>query len=284
MRYFDARVTRTQDLGAGYFALVLDGCGALTRSIPGQFVMVRGDWERDPLLPRAFSLLRVHPDGRAEILARVVGRGTALLARVQPGARISVLGPLGRPFPDPSADRTDLLVAGGVGMPPILMQAEHASSVGFGARTEILYGGRGSADLLLLDDMRALPGVGLHLATEDGSVGTPGRVTEVLEARMRAHREAGRGASLRIMACGPNPMLWAVGRLAAAHDVPAYLSLEEVMACGIGVCLGCAIPARSRPFRYVCKDGPVFEASDVLDVRPGDPPAAACLPAETAKP
>lgn len=273
MRYFEARVAENQNLGGGYFRLTLDGCEALAGSRPGQFVMVRGDWERDPLLPRAFSLLSVGPGGQAAILAKTVGRGTALLERAAVGERISVLGPLGTHFPTPSPDFIDVLVGGGVGIPPVYMQGAFAATLGFAGRSEILYGGRATPDLVLLDEMRAF-GVGLFLTTEDGTTGRHGRVTAELEARLEAHA----GKPVRIMACGPNPMLWAVGRIARARGVPCFISVEEQMACGIGVCLGCAVPARSRPFRYVCKDGPVFDAADILDVEPGTaaPPPAAC--------
>src|SRR5215831_19819454 len=127
MRYFDARITENRSLGAGYYVLRLAGCEPLGVAKPGQFVMVRGDWERDPLLPRAFSLLSVGRGGRADILAKTVGRGTALLERALPGARLAVLGPLGSSFPEPRADVVDLLVAGGVGLPPMYMQAELAA-------------------------------------------------------------------------------------------------------------------------------------------------------------
>lgn len=262
MRYFEARVAENRQLGGGYFVLSLSGCAALADSAPGQFVMVRGDWERDPLLPRAFSLLSVGPDGTAAILAKTVGRGTALLERAQPGTPISVLGPLGSKFPVPSPEFIDLLVGGGVGIPPVYMQAESASRHGLAQRSEVLYGGRGTPDLVLLDQMRAF-GVGLFLTTEDGSRGRAGLVTAELEARLDHH---GSRAPVRIFACGPNAMLWAVGRIARDRGVPCFISVEEQMACGIGVCLGCAVPARSRPFRYVCKDGPVFDAADILDV------------------
>jgi dihydroorotate dehydrogenase electron transfer subunit len=271
MRYFEARVAENQSLGGGYFRLSLAGCHALAGSHPGQFVMLRGDWERDPLLPRAFSLLSVGSDGAAAILAKTVGRGTALLERAAIGARISVLGPLGTHFPVPSPDFTDLLVGGGVGIPPVYMQAFVAAARGVASSSEILYGGRAAHDLVLLDEMRAF-GVGLFLTTEDGSTGRPGRVTAELEARLAAHA----GKPVRIMACGPNAMLWAVGRIARERGIPCFISVEEQMACGIGVCLGCAVPARSRPFRYVCKDGPVFDAEDVLDVASSPAPVAAC--------
>ncbi len=230
--------------------------------------MIRGAWGRDPLLPRAFSLMSVAPAaGTADVLAKTVGRGTALLERALPGAEVDVLGPLGTNFPTPDPDCVDLLVAGGVGLPPLYMQGQLAASQRLVARSEMLYGGRGARDLVLLDEMKAM-GLALHLTTEDGAVGTKGLVTRVLEARLDAHR----GKRVRVMGCGPNAMLWAAARLAREREVPCFISLEENMACGIGVCLGCAIPARSRPYRYVCSNGPVFDAADVLDVKPAGPP------------
>lgn len=280
MRYFEARIAENRSLGGGYFLLSMAGCEALADSQPGQFVMLRGDWERDPLLPRAFSLLSVGPDGRAAILAKTVGRGTALLERALPGATMSVLGPLGSSFPSPSPEYTDLLVGGGVGIPPLYMQAQKAARRGLAANTEVLYGGRNRQDLVLLSEMREF-GVGVYLTTEDGTIGRAGLVTAELEARIEHHGAVAEaaGRQLRVLSCGPNAMLWAVGRMAKARDLPCFISVEEQMACGIGVCLGCAIPARSRPYRYACKDGPVFDAADVLDVVATSPvPAPAGCP------
>ena len=273
MRYFEAEILENRDLGGDYFVLVLGGCPSLAEARPGQFVMLRGDWGRDPLLPRAFSLLSVGSGGTAQVLAKTVGRGTDLLQRSMPGAIVSILGPLGSSFPAPSPEFVDLLVAGGVGLPPMFMQAARASGEGLVDRCEMLYGGRGSRDLVLLPEMRAM-GLEVHLTTEDGTMGRQGLVTAALEARLAHHGKR----SVRIMGCGPNAMLWAVGRIARDRGLPCFISLEEQMACGIGVCLGCAIPARSRPFRYVCSNGPVFDAADVLDVggRPAAP--AVCLP------
>jgi dihydroorotate dehydrogenase electron transfer subunit len=273
MRYFDARITENRSLGGGYFVLRLGGCESLAAAKPGQFVMIRGDWERDPLLPRAFSLMSVGPGGRADVLAKTVGRGTALLERALPGARLAVLGPLGSSFPEPRADVVDLLVAGGVGLPPMYMQAELAAQRQLVGQSEMLYGGRGTPDLVLLAEMRGM-GLAMSLTTEDGSTGARGLVTAALESRLAHHR----GRPVRIMGCGPNGMLWAIARIAKQREIPCFISLEEQMACGIGVCLGCAIPARSRPYRYVCSNGPVFDAADVLDVPPrGAPnPPPAC--------
>src|SRR5689334_3623237 len=137
--YFDARVVENRPLGPrGSFLLRLAGCEALAGAQPGQFVMVRGEWGRDPLLPRAFSILRTLPDGGCELLVKSVGRGTRLLELSEPGARLSVLGPLGSRFPAPSPARVDLLVAGGVGLAPLLWHAEAARDAG--ARTTMFYG------------------------------------------------------------------------------------------------------------------------------------------------
>jgi len=276
MRYFQAKVAENRVLGGGYFVLRLAGCASLSAAKPGQFVMIRGAWGRDPLLPRAFSLLSVAPAaGTADVLAKTVGRGTALLERSLPGAEVDVLGPLGTSFPTPDASCIDLLVAGGVGLPPLYMQGELAAAQKLAGRSELVYGGRGAPDLVLLREMENM-GLALHLTTEDGSVGMKGLVTRALEARLDTHR----GKRVRVMGCGPNAMLWAVARLAREREVPCFISLEEQMACGIGVCLGCAIPARSRPYRYVCSNGPVFDAADVLDVNPtssaGPPPPSEC--------
>ncbi|HLK90175.1 MAG TPA: dihydroorotate dehydrogenase electron transfer subunit [Polyangia bacterium] len=214
------------------------------------------------------------PGGRAEILAKTVGRGTALLERALPGAEVDVLGPLGTSFPEPRADTVDLLVAGGVGLPPMYMQAARAAAAGQIDRSEMIYGGRGAPDLVLLREMQAM-GLTLFLTTETGEVGDKGLVTRALEARLRHHQ----GKQVRVMGCGPNGMLWAIARMARDLKVPCFISLEEQMACGIGVCLGCAIPARSRPYRYVCSNGPVFDAADVLDVKEAPPAAPAACPA-----
>lgn len=272
MRYFDARIIENRSLGSGYFVLRLGGCDSLAGGRPGQFIMLRGDWGRDPLLPRPMSLMSVAPEGRADLLARAVGQGTRLLGRASPGTPVSVLGPLGNGFPDPAAATLDLLVAGGVGLPPLLMQASHAARRGMVDCCEMVYGGRTSRDLLLLGEMRGL-GLATYLSTEDGSVGRRGRVTASLEARLEHHRAATPERRLRIMACGPREMLWAVARIAESQGIECYLSVEEQMACGIGVCLGCAISARSRPFRYACSDGPVFLASELVI-----PPAPAHVP------
>jgi dihydroorotate dehydrogenase electron transfer subunit len=205
-----------------------------------------------------------------EILYRVAGRGTALLAEARPGQRVRLVGPLGRPFAPPLAGERALLVGGGTGIASLYELARRMAS---GARSEpqasgahrvggppaggvVLLGARSATDLMGRADFAAL-GIEVRIATEDGSAGSRGLVTELLEAELAA------GGASRVYACGPTPMMRRCADLAAARGAPAVASLENHMACGFGVCLGCAVPRRSGGFALVCRDGPVFAADDV---------------------
>jgi len=274
--YMTARVVENRPLARGNFVLRLslpDDGAALAKALPGQFVMLRGEWGRDPLLPRAFSILRLC-DGGCEILVKAIGRGTRLLQLALQGAPMSVLGPLGQAFPAPQPSRVDLLVAGGVGLAPLLWLAEKYRDGAY----HLLYGARTAEDLVLLDDIAAT-GCKLTLTTEDGSRGVRGRVTDAMATigeASGASRDASREAmpsgmpvrieAARILTCGPNAMMRAVVEIGRKHDVPCLVSVEGEMACGIGVCLGCALPLTdgTRPFAYACVDGPVFDASKVV--------------------
>ncbi len=262
---FEATLVENRPLGGHSFLLELDGCAALADARPGQFVMLRGvDWGTDPLLPRAFSLLAVRPGGKAALLVKAVGKATARLEQAAAGASLRLLGPLGNCFPDPESTRTDWLVAGGVGLAPLLMQAARARVMGHTDALAAFYGGRSDSDLVLVDELRAT-GAAVTLATEDGSAGARGYVTDALVDALDARADdAAQGARPpTLLCCGPEPMLRAVARIAHQRGLQAYLSLEGEMACGLGACLACAVPSASRPFRYACTDGPVFELSEL---------------------
>ena len=210
------------------------------------------------------------------MLAKTVGRGTALLERALPGAEVDVLGPLGTSFPAPDAGYASTCWSpAGWGCPPCTCRASWRRRRGWSRAPRCSTAGAARTTSCCCDEMRAM-GVALHLTTEDGSVGTKGLVTRALEARLRRATAAKR---VRVMGCGPNAMLWAVGRIAREREIPCFISLEEQMACGIGVCLGCAIPARSRPFRYVCSNGPVFDWPPTCSMsNPSRPRPPAALP------
>lgn len=256
-----ATLVENRVVGPHTFVLVLSGCEALAECLPGQFAMLSSpDWGTDPLLPRAFSILATHAGGRADVLVKTSGKASALLERTLAGATFHLLGPLGQAFPEPSAERTDWLVAGGVGLAPLLMHSERAHRLGLAANVTMFYGGRSAADLVLLNDIAAT-GCELVLATEDGSRGHKGYVTGAVSEALDARGDADHKPTL--LACGPEPMLEATAQLAHRRGLAGYLSLEGEMACGVGACLVCAVPCHSKPYRYTCVEGPVFSLDDL---------------------
>jgi dihydroorotate dehydrogenase electron transfer subunit len=254
----DAEVASNAAEGAGSRRLALRVAG-WPGFEPGQFVMLspgaRGGAERDdPLLPRPMAVYRERRAGggaEIEVLYKVAGRGTALLADARPGDRVRVLGPLGRGFPLPPDGARALLVGGGTGIASLYELAARAAAR---ADVRVLLGARAAGDLMGRADFAALAGVALRVATEDGSEGHRGLVTELLA------QELADGDAV-VYACGPTPMMRAAACLAEGRRT--LVSLENPMACGFGVCLGCAAPLAGGGFGLVCRDGPVFEAARV---------------------
>lgn len=240
-------------LGDAYRVLELDGEPGPARS--GQFAMLRGDWGGSPFLPRPMSWLSIAP--RPSVLIKVVGEGTRRMATAAPGERFAVLTPLGRPFADAAAvdvATRAVLVAGGVGVAPLLWLAEELAAAG-APRPVALYGGRTAHDLPLAERLAEL--ADLRVTTEDGSAGTRGRVTVVLDELLA------RAPGATVFTCGPTPMMAAVARAAAERSLRCVAALEAPMACGYGVCLGCVVPRADGGFLYVCSDGPCVDAAAV---------------------
>lgn len=242
---------------------------------PGQFAMLSpgaraGAARTDPLLPRPMAIYRAKTgNGSAdvEILYKVVGRGTALLADALPGQRIGIVGPLGRAFPPPRPDERVLITAGGTGIASVY---DLAAQLAGSQPVEILFGARTASELMAIEDFEAL-GVTLRTATEDGSVGTRGLVTELLEAALDEFPDGSAAPSgdsttrsQRVYTCGPTAMMKRCAEIAAQRGIPCCAALENVMACGFGVCLGCATPLKGGGFALVCRDGPAFDA-DAID-------------------
>ena len=234
---------------------------------PGQFVMIKTSAGYDPLLRRPFSIFQVKrgPDGVADrftILNKRIGPGTRRLFDCAPGAAVPCLGPLGVPFAA-TPGREAWMVAGGVGLAPFALLAERLRERGVTRR--LYYGGRSAADLFFLEDFER-QGATLVLTTEDGTRGERGRVTEPLARDLDARGE--RAGSIEIFACGPEPMLRAVARIARERAVRCQVSVERVMGCGLGGCYSCVIAvqrgASGRP-HYVrsCIEGPVFDAAEI---------------------
>ncbi len=217
---------------------------------PGQFVMVRGaEWGDAPLLPRPMSYLTA--GASPSILIKVVGEGTIRMARAEPGEPFTVLGPLGNTWRAPTPGRRPVLVAGGVGIAPLLFLARELHAAGH--RPLAIYGGRSARDLPLDEELSDV--AELVVTTEDGSRGLRGRVTDELIQRL--------DQSMEVFTCGPDRMMAKVAELCAERDVPCEASLETPMACGYGVCLGCPVPLREGGYLYACTQGPCIDARRV---------------------
>jgi dihydroorotate dehydrogenase electron transfer subunit len=251
MDYLETRITAVERPASAHVLIRFAGERPIAGE-PGQFVMVRGDWGTHPVLARAFSLVEAGAAGA--ILVRVVGQGTALLEAADAGDVLHVLGPQGRGFSSPTAQRRVVLVAGGIGVAPLIFMAERLAAEG--RAPTFLYGARSARDLPLRDRVAAAS-TELSITTEDGSAGERGLIISPLA------RVFGSGEPVQIFACGPEGMLEAVARLAVTAGAPCEVALESPMACGMGTCKGCAVLAADREYRYVCSDGPVFESTEI---------------------
>jgi dihydroorotate dehydrogenase electron transfer subunit len=237
---------RRESIGESYHVLTFEAKEPIAAQ-PGQFVMVRGaEWGDAPLLPRPMSYLSA--GSTPSILIKVLGEGTIRMARAEPGEPFALLGPLGRPWRAANAARRPVLVAGGVGVAPLIFLAK--ALVAQGVSPLSLYGGRSARDLPLDDELSAHGE--LHVTTEDGSRGHRGRVTDLLPDLL--------GPGVEVYTCGPDRMMARVAELCAARDVPCEASLETPMACGYGVCLGCPVATSDGQYLYACTQGPCIDA------------------------
>jgi dihydroorotate dehydrogenase electron transfer subunit len=217
---------------------------------PGQFVMVCCG--EDTLLRRPFSIHRVDEDKTSlALLFSVVGKGTLWLSRCKSGDRIDLLGPLGNGFTIQPATNNILLVAGGIGIAPLFFLAQEATKLGLSAKMCV---GMATATKLVINNL--LPkGIKYATATEDGTVGHRGMITDLIPEYI--------DWADQIFACGPSPMYRSMAKMAELKEKPDQISLEVRMGCGLGVCYGCTVKTKSG-LKQVCKDGPVFELNDIL--------------------
>ena len=234
----EAVLESRRQVAAGMFVLRFHAPGTGDGARAGQFVNLGLD--PGPLLRRPFSIHRVEGDA-IEVLLKPVGTGTAALAAMRAGDRVSCLGPLGSPFRiEPGGDPV-VLVSGGLGVAPMPMLAAEAAALGL--RVTWVHGARTAAELC-----SEWAGDEVVWVTEDGSRGVRGRVLEGLPE-----------GPAQVFACGPNPMLSA---LAASHPA-AQVAIETYMGCGTGVCLGCAVPLQAGGYGRACTDGPVYVAGEI---------------------
>jgi len=266
---FTSMILSNSEVSPGYWRMRMTAPKEFAAASPGQFVMVRVNAAIDPLLRRPFGIFDVgthtpvHSGATAqpymEMLYRVVGKGTAMLSALHETDLLDILGPLGTGFDLGAADEEKLIVGGGVGLAPLYLLAKELVKH---SPVRLFAGGRTRDDILCITEFERL-GVECYTATEDGSLGECGLVTEALVRRLDTLK-----GKASIYACGPHGMLNAVATIAADHKIPCQVSLEGYMACGVGACLGCVAPGyghspETPDFRCVCTEGPVFESGEL---------------------
>lgn len=269
------KIIKNTPVAAGYYRIAISNSAIAKSAEPGQFVMVKVAQDQQVLLRRPLGIHRVIGND-IELLYQVVGPGTTRLSRRQAGEYLDIIGPLGNGFDyreSVTENRAPILVAGGMGVAPLLFLAEkiigeNSLSLRI-SKVKVLIGARTRNHVLCAKEFKAL-GCDVRVATEDGSWGGKGYVTTLLKRLLGENRES--VTENRLYACGPRLMLKEISRICAYYHLPAQVSLEEHMACGIGACMGCAVKVRKIPItdnressteyelKRVCKDGPVFSA------------------------
>ncbi len=259
-----ARVLWNRPMGAHYGLMGLACRPHYQTARPGQFITIRLPHETAPLLRRPFSIHRLIQNDTEvsgiEILYKIVGSFTEKLSRVAMDADVDLLGPLGRGFSiDPTQNKI-LLIAGGIGVAPLVFLTDRLADSGADlSESAVCIGGRTADDILCRTDFM-LHGMNVSITTEDGGMGEQGLVLQPAAHIIKtAHPDI-------IYACGPMPMLKAVIALARLHRIPCEVSIETMMACGLAACLGCAVKTSDSGdgYRHACKDGPVFDAGKLI--------------------
>ena len=260
-----AGVRWTAEVAEGFFQTRLQVPPSVLGVLPGQFVQLRprGDDDLSPYLRIPMSVAGIdEAEGTVDVLYDRIGQKTRALSRLRTGDWVGLLGPLGSHFPGPEGGVEAVLVGGGIGLPPLLFLGRRL--VAEGRSVQLLAGARSSARHLP-DDLLSPAAPSVLRATDDGSLGHHGLVTDLLSETLDRAR-----AGITVFTCGPHAMMAAVARLCAARGVPCHASLEEYMACGFGVCVGCVVGRKdSRPLdpyhRYsrICVDGPVYDARTI---------------------
>jgi dihydroorotate dehydrogenase electron transfer subunit len=249
--------------GNEYYRIGLTCHRGYSGAKPGQFIMLHFPGRMAPFLPRPFSIHRIiKTEGRTEgieLLYKVVGEGTKMLSGHRKGDVVNILGPLGNGFIFLDRYKRIFIVAGGIGVAPMVFLATYLQKKGTDpSECMVFLGGRSKDDLLCSDDFLRI-GMKIHITTDDGSAGDQCFVTHPLETTIEKYRPD------IIYACGPLEMLKCVAGISEKHTVPCQVSIETIMACGMGACLGCAVERKeaSGNYMHACLDGPVFDVSSL---------------------
>lgn len=254
------QVLENQQILPEFYRMEISVPPLAAKAAPGQFVMVKTSATLEPFLKRPISINGFDKEiGTITLVYQVIGRGTALLAQLKKGEDIELVGPLGNGFAWSEEDKSVVLVGGGCGVAPLIALGEEL--VKAGKQVYALIGAQSKEKLLGEEEFTQM-GIKLMIATDDGSYGRKGFVTELLSELLRSERLD------KIFCCGPRPMTKSVVALAKEFHIPSQVSLEERMGCGVGLCIGCVCKVSNQDgtvtYKKVCQDGPVFDGSEVI--------------------
>lgn len=257
----NVKIMQIDEMAAGIFRMRLESEDIAKHSRPGQFVNIKVSDTDIPFWRRPFSIHQVNvEEGWFDLLFRVIGKGTEILSHKKLNDELNIVGPLGKSFNISASEfKTAYVIGGGLGIAPLLFLIK--SLLEFEIRPLLFYGVKTESEFCCLEDFKKLDVV-MNLATEDGSTGYRGYVTDLVDIEMQGVSEI---KSPVFFACGPNPMLRKVISISTASSVPCQVSLETLMGCGIGACLGCGVKTANEKleYRYVCIDGPVFHGGEI---------------------
>jgi dihydroorotate dehydrogenase electron transfer subunit len=270
MKQLKAKIIENKRVAPSFYKMRIESIYLAKNSKAGQFIEVKCSDSNEPLLRRPLGVHRILKD-EIEILYEVVGKGTELLSGKKTGEYLDIIGPIGNGFTyGPKALRpyAVILVGGGVGIAPLLVLAQKLTAKK--AVCYVIIGAKTKSGILCEKEFRSL-GCFVMVSTEDGSKGHKGYATDMIKHIVKIISCQASG----IYACGPHPMLHAASHIARLINIPCQVSLEERMACGVGVCLGCPVKIRTAysvqrtaltqyEYKMVCKDGPVFNAEEIV--------------------
>jgi len=258
------KIIANQKIGGDFLKLTLGSAKIAAAAQPGEFVQIKVSDAVDPLLRRPLGIHGVK-NHTFDCLVQIIGPATKILSEKKSGDFLDVIGPLGNGFDYSSCvmrHASCVLVAGGMGVAPLLFLAEEIkkrTTHNAQRKTLVLIGAKTKNHILCEKEFKKL-GCDVRIATDDGSGGFKGRVTELLAIILRTTHKAGHTT---LYACGPSLMLKEISRISYKQKIPAQISLEAHMCCGIGACLGCVVKTKEG-FKRVCKEGPVFEAREIV--------------------
>lgn len=253
MKQLQSQILSNTQISADFHELCFTWDPQAGNPLPGQFLTIRVSEDSVPLLRRPFAFSGFDENaGSASIIYQKRGRATQIMTGKQPGEKLDLIGPLGKPFPVPEQNSGLFLVAGGVGLGPVLFLANYLKAAGkqvtfvFGCRTESF-----------VPSLPAFENAGPVICTDDGSAGFRGNSVEYLVQKEKID------SGSVLYGCGPDPMLRALAGLAVEKDTQVWVSVEQVMACGVGACMGCVVKTTSG-YQRACKEGPVFSGRDIV--------------------